>query len=146
MREIAANLSDWLQHPEWKYSDSSVKTVLNLVYKMDQPIFTWVKTRPEYADYSEGIRVRVHTISIDRLSDFKHRRSVTPTSKVSCRITHGKLSRAPKLSMSGVDRACSPWHSLRSASDITYIMRSVLTRLLQVPEPSIHCPGFAGGR
>ncbi|PSR70816.1 hypothetical protein PHLCEN_2v13306, partial [Hermanssonia centrifuga] len=39
--EIAGTLVKWLQHPEWKYSDSAVHTSLQMVHNMDLPLFDW---------------------------------------------------------------------------------------------------------
>ena len=50
----------WLQHPEWKYSDSSVKTAFQLVHNTDLAVFDWVKDQPDvFVPFAEGIRVRI---------------------------------------------------------------------------------------
>ena len=62
--EIANTLVKWLQHPEWKYSDSSTKTAFQLFYKTDLPVFDWVKDQPEiFTPFAEGIRVCIFYFS-----------------------------------------------------------------------------------
>ncbi|KAF7789111.1 hypothetical protein EIP86_000046 [Pleurotus ostreatoroseus] len=55
--DIANSLVKWLQHPEWKYSDSSVKTAFQLVHNTDLAVFDWVKDQPDvFVPFAEGIR------------------------------------------------------------------------------------------
>ncbi|THG94085.1 hypothetical protein EW026_g7313 [Hermanssonia centrifuga] len=54
---LASALVEWLQHPEWKYSDSVTHTPVQIVHKTDLPIFDWLKTRPDDLFLvAEGIR------------------------------------------------------------------------------------------
>ncbi len=55
---LASALVEWLQHPEWKYSDLVTHTPVQIVHKTDLPIFDWLKTRPDDLFLvAEGIRV-----------------------------------------------------------------------------------------
>ncbi|KAJ3552858.1 hypothetical protein NM688_g3929 [Phlebia brevispora] len=55
--EIASSLSDWLQHPEWKHSDSVVHTPIQMIHGTDLPLFQWLQTQPSaFRRMAETIR------------------------------------------------------------------------------------------
>lgn len=55
---VGTKLTEWLQHPEWKYSDSVAHTPVQMVYNTELPLFQWLKTQPDQLErMAEGIRV-----------------------------------------------------------------------------------------
>ncbi|PSR71610.1 hypothetical protein PHLCEN_2v12463 [Hermanssonia centrifuga] len=69
--ELAGTLVKWLQHPEWKYSDSVLHTPVQIVHKTDLSCFDWVKTRPDLFPYlSEAMRAAGNAYIRGLLTDY----------------------------------------------------------------------------